>query len=109
MNIGGKERPLKFGFNQSVFYCEQRGITITQMNKELTKISTDMGVFRDTIWSALKEGARQAKEPFEFDAFDVGDWLEKIEAEEATRAIKDLTESMPRTKAVNKKKVTAQL
>ncbi len=98
MNIGGEERPLKFGFNQSIFYCEQRGITITQMNVDLTKISTDMGVFRDTIWSALKEGARQDGKEFDHTVYDVGDWLQEIEAKEVTGAINELTGSMPKAK-----------
>jgi hypothetical protein len=63
-----------------------------------------MGIFRDIIWSALKEGARQDKVPFEFDNFDVGDWLQDVEASEINDAIKSLVESMPKAKARESKK-----
>jgi len=80
MKIGGEDRPVKFGLNQSFEYCEIRNISITEMNTDISNISNGNGSqIRDLIWSALKDGARYEKVDFNFTNFDVGDWLESTE------------------------------
>jgi len=101
MKIGNKDRKLKFGMNQSILYCEIRDISLTQMNKELTKITDGTGSeLRDLIWSALKDGARVSKEKFEYSNFDVGDWLEELDSKEIESALNMLIESMPSKKKI---------
>ena len=113
MIIGGKERPIKIGLNQSIIYCELRGISITKMNDDFVKLANGSGTgaeVRDLIWSALKDGARKAKEPFEVDNFEVGDWLEEMEPEQMATFMNDLASSMPKVRAGKGKKkvVTGQ-
>lgn len=103
MNIGGKDRPIKIGVNQSILYCELRGISISEMNNDLTKLAYGSGSqMRDYIWSALKDGARVAKIEFLQSNLDVGDWLEDIEQDELTNFIDELTGSMPKMKVKKK-------
>lgn len=109
MNIGNKERPVKMGLNQSILYCELRGINITQMNTEFTSFANGKHTgaeIRDLIWSALKDGARKEGTEFNYTNLDVGDWIEDLEPNSITEFIKGMAETMPKAKAkpVNKKK-----
>ncbi len=109
MIIGGEDRTLKFGLNQSALYCELRDISIKQMNMDIQRIAQGDGngsEIRDMIWSALKDGARVEKQAFEFDHFEVGDWLEEVDTNEMAIAIKELAMSMPvaKKKAAEKAK-----
>ena len=106
MNIGGKERELKIGLNQSILYCDLRGISISEMNSDLGKLATGTGAeLRDLIWSALKDGARKSKTEFPYTNYDVGDWIEELKDEELTKFLADLVGSMPKSNGKVKKKV----
>lgn len=97
MNIGGKDRPVKFGLNQTIEYCKLRGISITQMNDDSLRMQSGSGdgsEIRDLIWSALKDGARFGKVDFEATAYDVGDWLEDLKDGAMEQFMKDFAESM---------------
>jgi len=97
MKVGGKERKVKFGLNQSILYCELRKINITKMNEEYNSLSTgdfNGSEFRDLLWSALKDGARINKEAFEDDNLTVGDWLEELTSEDIVSLMGELTGSM---------------
>ena len=108
MKINNKEFPTKFGLNQSILYCELRGINITQMNEEFAGFVNGEhtgGEIRDLIWSSLKDGARVAKVDFPYTNLDVGDWMEDISAEEMTSFIEEMAGDLPKAKANSKKKV----
>lgn len=113
MNIGGEERAVKFGMNQSILYCELREISINQMGEELTSIGVSGGdgsAMRDFIWSALKDGARRDKKKFPYTNYDVGDWMEDLETGQIEGFINELIDSMPKGKEDDKpkKKVTTK-
>lgn len=105
MKIGGKDRPIKFGLNQSILYCELRKINISEMNKDFSKIANGGtgSEIRDLVWSALKDGARYEKTDFKFTNLDVGDWFDSIEEGEMEKFLQELLDSMP-NKDVKKKK-----
>ena len=110
MKIGDKDYLLKFGLNQSILYCELRGISITQMNEDFASFAngTHTGSeIRDLIWSALKDGARFNKTEFKYNNFDVGDIMEEIDPTEITNALKTMAGTLPKVKkGVDKKKAT---
>ncbi len=84
VNIGGKERPIKIGFNTLAEFGRRTGITLSglqNLGDTLTIANTIT-----LIWCILKEGAR--KEGMEFtteaggkqvpiDEYIVGDWLDE--------------------------------
>lgn len=110
LNIGNKERPIKLGLNQSILYCELRGVTITEMNEDFQKIASGTGTgaeVRDLVYSALKDGCRAAKIESDFDNMDVGDWLEVLDAKELTKFFESMAGAMPKGEAdsSDKKKV----
>ena len=98
INIGGEERPLKFGLQQSISYCEMRNVSINEMQDELGKLVDGKGTgaeIRDLLYSALKDGARVDKKPFDFTPEDVADWIEEINPEELKKAFSVMGSSMP--------------
>lgn len=100
ISIGGEERPIKFGMNQSILYCEERGITLEEMSKELSGLGKDSGAtLRDLFWSALKDGARVEKQPFDYSTGDVADWLEDLTEADYEQFFKALAESTTKKKS----------
>ena len=94
VNIGGKERPIYFGTNQSRHYCELRGITLAEMTREVEAI-TDVkdekgnitieskatgGEIIDLVYSALWAGAKYEGQEVDFDNVKVGFWLDEVDA-----------------------------
>ena len=108
ITINGEEYPISFGLNQTILYCEKRDISVNEYNEQLAKLADGSGSeLRDLIWSALKDGARRAKEEFKLDEYDVGDMLEEMSAEDINSIIEIMVGTMPDTKAkdTDKKKV----
>jgi len=107
MFIGGEDRPIKFGINQTDLYCTLRGISITVMQEEMKKfVNGDYtgGEIRDLIWSALADGARKEKIDFPFTNLDVGDWLEEVQEGELTKALNEMNAGAPKVRANSAKK-----
>lgn len=75
VKLGGKERPIKFGFNALVEFGELTGRTVDQINK-LNTITLTMKDLLILCWCALKMGARRETEEFTYTVEDVGDWLD---------------------------------
>ena len=114
MNINGKEMPLKYGVNQTDEFCELRGITLNQYYKLLADFETGnytFGVIRDLIWTALKDGARQAGTEFTLSVYDVGDAMDTDPAGYISEALVQLVETLPKPTdngGAKKKKVKPQ-
>ena len=107
VKLAGKEYPIWWGLNQSIEYCDLRGITVTQYHEELTKLADSTGAeMRDLIWSALKDGARKEGQEFSLTNYDVGDLLDQVQEGEMEEVIKSLTESLTSRKPEVKKKVS---
>jgi len=108
IKIGGKKRPLHFGTNQTIKFCEAQGITLNQQEEVYAKMSTGEitgSEVRDLIWSALDDGARIKKIERDFDAETVGDWMDDADQSEMVKAFSALTDSLP--KGGSKKKAKA--
>lgn len=105
INIGGKMRPMKFGTNATAILCEKRGCMLKDIigmfspekinNQEITG-----GEIRDLIWSGLVAGAKSKNIDVDFNEFNVGDWIDQLDADELKKAFDVILESSP----VEKKK-----
>lgn len=107
MIIGGEDRPLKFGVNQSILYCELRNVPINQMDKDIQNFAvgnTSGAEIRDMLWSALKDGARKAGNAFDFTPEDVGDWMEEVNEENFKEFFTEMRNSSPKGTKSSKKK-----
>lgn len=94
IKIGGKERPIKFGTNQSSKYCEVRSVSLAEMQDELSDISKNTGSeIRDLIFSALWAGAKSDKLEVDFDYIEVGDWIDEMDQGELNKCFQVLVNS----------------
>jgi hypothetical protein len=99
MKINGKEMPTKWGINQCELFCELRGISLKQYYELLADFETGnytFGAIRDLIYTALKDGARQAGEQFTATNLDVGDWMDTDPAKYIAEALTELVETLPK-------------
>lgn len=111
VRIGGKLRPVKFGTNQTIVFCQLRGITLkdyaeTFKQERLDNYSVDGSESRDLIWSALKDGARYKNQDFEYKPEDIGDWLDNVDESELKKMFSAIV--TPTIEKPAKKKVSQQ-
>lgn len=107
MIIGGEDRPIKVGVNQTIIYCELRGVPINQIDKDVQKIAkgeSSGAEIRDLLYSALKDGARAAKLDFPYTPEDIGDWMDSISSEDMQGFMGELIGAAPKGKKESKKK-----
>jgi len=94
INIGEKERPIKFGTNQTAEYCQVRGLTLAQYQAELSSVEAmGVDVVRDLLYSALFAGCKAQKIDVDFDRYDVGEWLDDMDQAELDKAFQTLADS----------------
>lgn len=75
VNIGGQERPIKFGMNALRIYCIETGTKISELGEISDNLDIDKAI--RLVLCGLKDGARYVKEPFSFTIEDVSDWLDE--------------------------------
>ena len=115
VKIGGKERPLKFGTNQTILFCELREMPVKDyfplLVDKFADGKGDGSELRDLIWSALKDGARYVNEKFINPKEDVGDWIDHLQPETVKQIMTAFTDSLPKAnrqqRRQSKKKVRA--
>lgn len=81
IEIGGTQRPFKFGFNAIDIFCRERKIGINDFSSRLAEISNGsatIGELRDIIYAGLAGGALSNNLPVDFTAYMVGDWLDEL-------------------------------
>jgi hypothetical protein len=100
INLGGKQRPFKFGFNAMDIFCKEYGTGIgafSEIFAKLAKGESPPGVMRDIIYSGLTAGALSHNEPTDFTKFTVGDWIDELGSEGLAEVMKVITESLVTT------------
>lgn len=75
VEIGGKSRPVKFGFAALMEFTEDNGYKISDLDNlgESMKLKDALYL----VWCGLKHGARVEKISFDFSIEDVADWLDE--------------------------------
>lgn len=76
IELGGKNRLIKFNFNSLAAYSQRSGQTLQQMQRMSTQTLT-LQQLRDLIFCALVEGCLIEKVPVDFDERTLGDWLQE--------------------------------
>ena len=83
IEIGGKDRPVKYGFAALMEFTEENGYTMADLDKLGENMKLKDALF--LVWCGLKHGARVEKKPFKHTIEEVADWLDdKPEAMEET-------------------------
>jgi len=109
INIGGKKRPIKYGTNSTAILCEIRGITLKDMGdmfseQRIKDNEITGGEVRDLIYAGLASGSYSKGEEPEFNRYQVGDWIDEMDADELIKAFEVMGESQPKGSNVTKKK-----
>ena len=78
IEIGGKVRSLKFGTNATALFCELHKIGLSGFASTFSAENLSPAHYRDLIYCALVSGARKNKEAVDFNAEDVGDWIDDL-------------------------------
>ena len=75
INIGGENRPVRFGMNAIRLYSEEYNVAIDEVDRisKKTKFSKLIGLF----YYGLKDGARADKKDFPYDVITVSDWFDE--------------------------------
>ncbi|GGK58951.1 hypothetical protein ACD591_16355 [Rufibacter glacialis] len=86
ITIDGKKHPIKFGMAQSREYChllkcELKDYNVLMAvdadgNNRISKLETNGDEMVAMVWSALKQGARVEKKPFDMDLDDAADIID---------------------------------
>ncbi len=113
INIGGKLRPFKFGFNAIDIFCRERKIGIAEFGERIAAIGkggATIGELRDIIYAGLAGGALSSNESIGFTSVQVGDWLDELPEGELAKIMEAISHSvsagkkkLPKEKAPSKK------
>lgn len=81
ITVAGDVLPVKFGTNQTAIFCELHNCNLKAYydifsGENFTKLELGGKQVRDLIYSALKDGARVDKKPFDLTPEDVGDIMD---------------------------------
>jgi hypothetical protein len=74
VEIGGKLRPVKFGFAALMEFTEANGYTMADLDTLGESMKLKDALF--LVWCGLKHGARVEKQAFEETIEEVADWLD---------------------------------
>lgn len=75
VEIGGKLRPVKFGFAALMEFTEAKGYTMADLDNLGESMNLKDALF--LVWCGLKHGARVQKQEFDFTIDDIADWLDE--------------------------------
>lgn len=82
LKIGGKDRLLKFGTNQTAIFCDKHNLSLVGYSESINTDNAKASHLRDLIWSSLVAGAKYQKVEVDFDEYDVGDWIDDLSQKE---------------------------
>ena len=103
IHIGGKMRPVSYGFNALAMFQDLTGIGLSQLGSMSMDTMTLTSMIK-FAYCGLKDGARKAKQDFTASIEDVADWLD-----DDSQAFIDLFSEFVNSQApedTGKKKVT---
>ena len=99
INIGKKERPIKFGTNATAKFCELENLDLSGYALALFQVSkgTISGTcLRNLIYAGLYAACKSDKLDVDFDVYDVGDWMDTLDEENANKIFNALAASLPK-------------
>lgn len=100
ITIGGKKRPVNFGFNAIAQLERLEEKSMMEIFKEVEK-GVSMHLAINVTYVGLCHGARKAKKDFKTSFETVGDWLDEMGFDGIGKVIDLLTESVAGEKTEN--------
>jgi len=93
VNIGGKERSLKFGTNQTARYCEVNKCTLDEYLTDMNFTNMRGDEIRDLIYSGLWAYDITNDAKIDYNRFSVGDWIDEADQKEINSIFQSLADS----------------
>ena len=92
LEIGGKKRTLHFSMNFWANFTDLLNISLAEIGDVFSDGISIKGL-RTLIYSGLLAYDQENKKEIDYDEFDIGNWLEDIEATEIEKIVVAMTES----------------
>jgi len=92
LEIGGKKRTLHFSMNFWANFTDMLNISLAEIGDVFSNGISIKGL-RTLIYSGLLAYDQENKKEIDYDEFDIGNWLEDIEATEIEKIVVAMTES----------------
>jgi hypothetical protein len=92
LEIGGKKRTLHFSMNFWANFTDLLNISLAEIGDVFSDGISIKGL-RTLIYSGLLAYDQENKKEIDYDEFDIGNWLEDIEAAEIEKIVVAMTES----------------
>ena len=92
LEIGGKKRTLHFSMNFWANFTDMLNISLAEIGDVFSNGISIKGL-RTLIYSGLLAYDQENKKEIDYDEFDIGNWLEDIEAAEIEKIVVAMTES----------------
>lgn len=94
IELGGKKRPVSFGFYAFKVFEDETGISFTKMGESLENMNVD--ILTAFIYSGLCSGAKKSNQAIDFSRDDIYDWLDDFSGS-IDSIVKVFTDSMPKS------------
>jgi len=92
LEIGSKKRTLHFSMNFWANFTDMLNISLAEIGDVFSNGISIKGL-RTLIYSGLLAYDQENKKEIDYDEFDIGNWLEDIEATEIEKIVVAMTES----------------
>ena len=92
LEIGGKKRTLHFSMNFWASFTDLLNISLAEIGDVFSNGISIKGL-RTLIYSGLLAYDQENKKEIDYDEFDIGNWLEDIDAKEIEKIVVAMTES----------------
>ena len=90
--IGGKKRTLHFSMNFWANFTDELGISLDEIGDIFGK-GISLITLRALFHSAILAFDQEEKNPIDYDIYDVGSWLEDVDASKIEEIVQAMTES----------------
>jgi hypothetical protein len=81
IELGGKRRPIRFGFGALMLFEESTGANISEFFAKMASGDFKIRLLIELIYAGLKNGARANNEQFDADVMTIADWVDEAQAE----------------------------
>ena len=93
--IGGRERPIEFGWNGMRIFCREAKVPLAKIDRLGEEMTPDDVTI--LVYAGLRHGAEREKQKVDFTIDDVGEWIND-DIEVVGKAMKIFQEQMPKLK-----------
>jgi hypothetical protein len=92
IKMGGKNRTMHFSMNFWSNFTDDLNIPLDKLGEIFTN-GVSLSTIRSLIYSALLANDQENKSKIEYDKFDVGVWMEDLEADDLDKIVAAMMES----------------